>query len=101
VRRLSPSTEQRIRQLLTVEEIGDRKPSQFLRYLKSLTPDVSNNVICSVWTSQLSCNVQRFLAGQNESNLDVAALCADRVSEVEIQLALTSIGQPTDNATLL
>jgi hypothetical protein len=31
VQRLSPSREQRIRQLLTVEEMGDRKPSQFLR----------------------------------------------------------------------
>ena len=45
VRRLSSSTEQRMRLLLTVEEIGDRKPYQFLRYLKSLAPDVSNNVI--------------------------------------------------------
>ncbi|PNF31162.1 hypothetical protein B7P43_G15191 [Cryptotermes secundus] len=41
VRRLSQLPEQRIRQLLTVEEFGDSKPSQFLRYLMSLTPDVS------------------------------------------------------------
>ena len=45
VRQLSPSTEQCIWQLLTFEEIGDRKPSQFLRYLKSLAPEVSENVI--------------------------------------------------------
>ncbi|PNF21987.1 hypothetical protein B7P43_G17793, partial [Cryptotermes secundus] len=61
VRRLSPS----IRQLLTVEEIGDHKPSQFLRYLKCLAPDVSENVIRSAWTSRLPRNVQSFLAGQN------------------------------------
>jgi hypothetical protein len=36
VRRLSSSKDQRIRQLLTHEEIGDRKPSQFLRSLKRL-----------------------------------------------------------------
>jgi hypothetical protein len=30
IRRRSPSREQRIRQLLTLEEIGDLKPSQFL-----------------------------------------------------------------------
>ena len=75
VRRLSSSPEQRIWQLLTVEEIGDCKPSQFLRYLKSLAPDVSDNVIQSVWTSCLPCNVQSFLAGQNESNFEAAALC--------------------------
>ncbi|CAB0033508.1 unnamed protein product [Trichogramma brassicae] len=34
--RLSSSEEQRIRQLLHDEELGDRKPSRFLRHLKSL-----------------------------------------------------------------
>ncbi|PNF21359.1 hypothetical protein B7P43_G17730, partial [Cryptotermes secundus] len=100
VRRLSPSPEQRIRQLLTVEEIGDRKPSQFLRYLKSLAPDVSENVIRIVWTSRLPRNVQSFLAGQNESNLEAAALCADRISEVEVRPALASVDGPTDIGAL-
>jgi hypothetical protein len=39
MRRLSPSREQRIRQLLTLE-MGDRTPSQFLRLLGNLVPDV-------------------------------------------------------------
>jgi hypothetical protein len=39
VRRLSPSKEQRIRKLLTIE-MGDNEPSQFLRHLRSLAPDV-------------------------------------------------------------
>jgi hypothetical protein len=38
MRRLSPSRDQRIRQFLTLE-MGDRKPSQFLRHLRSLFPD--------------------------------------------------------------
>ncbi|PNF31836.1 hypothetical protein B7P43_G08919 [Cryptotermes secundus] len=100
VRRLFPSPEQRIRQLLTVEEIGDRKPSQFQRYLKSFAPEVSDNVIRSVWTSRLPCNVQSFLAGQNESNLEAAALCADRISEVEVRPALASVDGPTDIGAL-
>ena len=45
VRQLSPSTEQHIQQLLMVEAIGDRKLSQFLGYLKSLAPSMSDNVI--------------------------------------------------------
>ncbi|PNF23930.1 hypothetical protein B7P43_G12411 [Cryptotermes secundus] len=100
VRWLSLSPEQRIQQLLTADEIGDHKPSQFLRYLKSLAPDVSDDVIRSVWTSPLPRNVQSFLAGQNESNLEAAALCADRISDVEVQPALASVGQTTDNGTL-
>jgi hypothetical protein len=35
VRRLSPMREQRIHQLLTLEEVGDCKPSQFLKHLRS------------------------------------------------------------------
>ncbi|PNF22346.1 hypothetical protein B7P43_G18280 [Cryptotermes secundus] len=100
VRRLSSSPEQHIRQLLTVEEIGDRKPSQFLRYLKSLAPDVSDNVIRSVWTSRLLRNMQSFLAGQNKSNLEATALCVDRISEVKAQPALASVDEPTDIGAL-
>ncbi|XP_023714354.1 uncharacterized protein LOC111868157 [Cryptotermes secundus] len=92
--------EQRIRQLLTVEEIGERKPSHFLRYLKRLAPEVSDNVIRSVWISRLPRNVQNFLAGQNESNLEAADLCADSISEVEAWPTLASVDEPTDIGAL-
>ncbi|CAB0030693.1 unnamed protein product [Trichogramma brassicae] len=36
IERLSASEEQRVRQLISEEELGDRKPSQFLRHLRSL-----------------------------------------------------------------
>lgn len=36
IRRLSSSEEQRLRQLINEEELGDRRPSQFLRHLRSL-----------------------------------------------------------------
>jgi hypothetical protein len=45
VRRLAPTREQRIRQLLTLEEMGDCKPSQFLRHLRSLAPDVPDDFL--------------------------------------------------------
>ncbi|PNF28675.1 hypothetical protein B7P43_G08236 [Cryptotermes secundus] len=92
VRQLSSSPEQCIRQLLTVEETGDRKASQFLRYLKSLASNVSDNIIRSVWTSRLPRNLQSILAGRNKSNLEAAALCADRISEVEFQASARSLG---------
>ena len=43
--RLSTSREQRVKQLLSHEEMGDRKPSQFLRHLKSLAPDVADDFL--------------------------------------------------------
>jgi len=40
IKRISLSQEHKTRQLLEHEEIGDRKPSQFLRYLRSLAGNV-------------------------------------------------------------
>jgi hypothetical protein len=51
VQRLSPSREQRIRQLLTVEEMGDRKSSQFLRHLRGLAPDVPEDFLRNIWSA--------------------------------------------------
>jgi hypothetical protein len=67
---LSPLREQHIRQLLTHEEMGDRKPSWFLRYLRSLTPDVPDDFLRSVWSSRLPPNIQAILASQPEDSLD-------------------------------
>jgi hypothetical protein len=45
MRRLTPSGGQRIRQLLTIEEMADRKPSQFLQHLRSLASAVSEDFL--------------------------------------------------------
>jgi hypothetical protein len=57
---LSPSRELRARQLLATEEIGDRKPSQFPRHLRS------------IWLGRLPPNVRTHLAGRPEIDLDTA-----------------------------
>jgi hypothetical protein len=94
VRRLTPSREHRIRQLLTAEEMGDRKPSEFLRDLRSLVPEVSDDFLRSIWSSRLPPNIQAMLAFQPGASLDSAALCEDSVSEVAPQPALASVGPP-------
>jgi hypothetical protein len=58
VRRLTPMREQRIRHLLTLEEIGDRKPSQLLWHLRSLVPDVPDDFLRPIWASRLAPNIQ-------------------------------------------
>jgi hypothetical protein len=101
VRRLSPSKEQRICQLFTLEEIGDCKPSHFLRHLRSLAQDVSDDFLHSIWSSQLPPNVWAILAGQPEGDLDAAARCADRIFKAESQLAIASVAPlPDSNAFL-
>jgi hypothetical protein len=53
VRRLTPSRGQWIHQLLTLEKMGDRKSSQFLRHLRGLAPDVPEDFLSTIWSSQL------------------------------------------------
>jgi hypothetical protein len=59
VRQLSTSREQRVRQLLMHEEMGDHKPSQFLRHLKSLAPEVPGDFL-----RRLPPHIQAIFAGQ-------------------------------------
>jgi hypothetical protein len=101
IRRLSPSREQGIHQLLTLEEMGDHKPSQFLRHLRSFAPDVPDDLLRSIWSSRLPTNVQAILALQHEDSLDAAALSADRISQVAPQPALASLGPPKEKSALL
>ena len=110
IRGLSTSKEQRVRQLLTHEEMGDRKPSQFLRHLKSLAPDVPDDFMRSIWASRLPSYLQTILAGQSEGSLDAVSQLADRIYEVAPPPTVAAVEQPaaahhptpgTDNTYLL
>jgi len=102
VRRLSTSREQRVRQLLSHEEMGDRKPSQFLRHLRSLAPDVPDDFLRTIWASRLPPHVQAILAGQTEGSLISISHLADKICEVTPQPTTASISPAaTDNPTEL
>jgi hypothetical protein len=102
VKRLSTSREQRVRQLLSHEEMGDRKPSQFLRHLKGLAPDVPDDFLRTIWASRLPPHVQAILAGQTEGSLDSASHLADRICEVTPlpTTAAVTASTPEDSAGL-
>ncbi|XP_046976336.1 uncharacterized protein LOC124542427 [Vanessa cardui] len=71
IRRLSASHELKIKQLLTHEELGDRKPSQFLRHLQDLTgPSVPADFIRTIWSNRLPNNIQTVLASQPTHSLE-------------------------------
>jgi hypothetical protein len=101
VRRLSSSCDQRVRQLLTHEAMGDRKTSHFLRHLKSLAPDVPDHFLRNIWSSRLPPHIQNILAGQAKGNLDAASNLAARIAEVALLPITASIVQTPDYASLI
>lgn len=83
IRRLSASQENRIRQLLEREELGDRKPSQFLRHLRHLAGTaVPDTLLRSLWLGRLPNNVQAILATQQKAGLNEIAELADAVMNI-------------------
>ncbi|CAG4964443.1 unnamed protein product [Colias eurytheme] len=84
IRRLSMSEEERVRQLISDEELGDRRPSQFLRHLRSLagTTLTDESIVRQLWMRRLPQQVQAILASQQELALDKLAELADKVADV-------------------
>lgn len=84
IQRLSASEEQRVRQLVSDEELGDRKPSQFLRHLRSLagSSTLQDNLLRQLWLRRLPPHTQAILTTQLELSLDKLAELADKIIEV-------------------
>uniref|UniRef100_A0A1Y1MXV9 DUF7041 domain-containing protein n=1 Tax=Photinus pyralis TaxID=7054 RepID=A0A1Y1MXV9_PHOPY len=81
IKRLSATRDQKMRQLLEREDLGDRKPSQFLRHLQSLAgASVPDDLLKSIWTSRLPSNIQAILASQQKATLSEAAELADAIN---------------------
>lgn len=83
IKRLSASREKKVKQLLTDEELGDRKPSQFLRHLKHLAgPGVPEEFLRTIWTSRLPRSTQSIIASQSKTALEEVAELADKIHDV-------------------
>lgn len=84
IKRFSTSESQKVRQLLSGEELGDRKPTQFLRHLKSLAGKTftDDKIIRELWLQRLPKNVQAILTAQGDLTLDKVAELADKILEV-------------------
>ncbi|XP_067207883.1 uncharacterized protein [Linepithema humile] len=81
-KRLSSSQEHKTRRLLEHEEIGDRKPSQILRHLRSLAGNVvGDRVLRTIWLSRLPAHIQPHLVTRAEDSLDQVADIADTIVE--------------------
>lgn len=83
IKRLSASQERKLQQLLTHEELGDRKPSQFMRHLQNLAgPTVPEHLIRQIWSNRLPTNIQTIIASQTSSSLESVAELADKINDI-------------------
>lgn len=101
LRRLSVSQETKTRRLLEHEELGDRKPSQFLRHLRDLGGSgVTDSVLKTLWLTRLPATAQAILATQRDEPLDKVADFADVIIETTgstvPQVAATQVSTPLE-----
>lgn len=103
INRLSASRDHKVKQLLTHEQLGTRKPSQFLRYLRHLAgPDIPEEFVRTIWDSRLPTSMQPIVASQSTLPLDALAELADRVNDIAApahQVAATASPSPIDELT--
>lgn len=86
VSRLATSTDQKIRQLLEREELGDRQPSQFLRDLRALGGTIiTEELLKHIWLQRLPAASQAILATQKHEGLEKLGSIADAVVSAQTQ----------------
>lgn len=99
IKRLSASREKEVKQLLMHEELGDRRPSQFLRHLQHLAgPGVPDDFLKTIWISRLPVHLQTVVAAGKTYSLEELADLADRVHDVvpnTSNVAAASTSSPT------
>ncbi|XP_064475348.1 uncharacterized protein LOC135389213 [Ornithodoros turicata] len=84
VSRTTVSERARIQQLLTTEELGDRRPSQLLHRIRQLLGDRSDDhsaILRELFLNRLPQDVRLILAGNDYVALDRLADLADRITD--------------------
>ncbi|XP_070170848.1 uncharacterized protein [Polyergus mexicanus] len=90
---------QRIHQLLEHEELGDRKPSQFLRHLRTLAgTNISEQLLRTLWLERLPSQMQVILATKIEDRLKDVAEQADCIAEVTSRNMVTTATAPASSS---
>ncbi|XP_071580067.1 uncharacterized protein [Temnothorax nylanderi] len=101
IQRLSISQEQQIRQLLELKEMGDRRPSQFLRHLQALASTaIPEQLLRTLWIGRLPSQLQAILATRNADNLEDVAEQADRIHEVTCRAVTVASMQSATSSSI-
>ena len=99
IKRTEASEQRRLQQLLTAEELGDRKPSQLLRRMQQLLgdsgPAPDSAFVRQLFLQRLPPSVRMVLASSS-SNLSLQQLAemADRILEVSQVPTVTPVTDP-------
>lgn len=92
IKRLSTSQQQKLRQLLEHEEMGDRTPSQFLRDLRKLAgTTVQNEFLRTLWLNRLPSAMQAILVTQADLSLEKQAEIADAIRETHSPIQISAM----------
>lgn len=82
IKRLGSSQASKTKKLIEEETIGDLRPSQFMRRLKTLGGStVSDELIRTIWLSRLPKLTQAILAAHSDLSLDKLSELADSILE--------------------
>ncbi|XP_075741432.1 uncharacterized protein LOC142790670 [Rhipicephalus microplus] len=105
IRRLSPSQGEKVRHLLQHEELGDRKPSQLLRYMRDRlgsTP-VDDSFVRITWLQRLPSHAQAILQVQPNLPPDQLSDIADQFGEISLPalpLTVNAVDTPQSSSAL-
>ncbi|XP_039954202.1 uncharacterized protein LOC120770683 [Bactrocera tryoni] len=88
------SEQKRVKKLLQEQELGDMRPSQLLREMRSLSGrEINDNILKSIWMSRLPSHMRLIISISNEP-LDKVALLADKICEVSDTLHVHVVETP-------
>lgn len=85
------SNERQLKKLLTEIELGDQKPSQLLRHMKSLANDqIREDALRTLWMQRLPSQVQLILSASQGVDINKMAEIADKIVEVSTNSAMAA-----------
>lgn len=100
IERLTESRQARLHQLLAGEELGDRRPSQVLRHLRTHDPLVPEDIVRTVWLDHLPTVLKAALITQITLPLEGLGQMADSIHEVIGSISVAALNQP-QNPTMM